>query len=329
MDDRQSLLLTRGRECILIEADALRATAEGLDSSFEQVVRRLEDVLGAGHKIIFSGIGKSAHIAQKLVGTFNSIGAPACFLDPVNALHGDLGLCAAGDAALLLSNSGGTEELVRLVPLLKRFSVHTIAITAAANSPLASACDDVLAYRVPAEACPLKLAPTASTAAALALGDALAMVLLEQRGFTREDFARLHPAGNLGRILLLRISDVMRSGDRFPCLHDTATTQEAILAMTRAKAGCLALVDAGTGRLTGVFTDGDFRRAALSNPDFPGRPVSDFMTRSPRTIRADALAVEALRIFEEARIDDLLAVDADGRPVGLVDGQDLPKLHLV
>jgi arabinose-5-phosphate isomerase len=329
MEAGQSLLLTRGRACILTEAEALRVTAERLDAGFARVVSRILETLATSHKVIFTGVGKSAHIAQKLAGTFNSIGAPACFLDPVNALHGDLGLCVGGDLALLLSNSGATEELIRLVPLLKRFGLGTVAITAGAGSALASTCDEVLLYHVPAEACPLRLAPTSSTTAALALGDALAMVLLEQRGFTQEDFARLHPAGNLGRILLLRVSDVMRTGDKFPSLPDICTVQDGIIAMTRAKAGCLALVDAASGRLSGVFTDGDFRRSALSGPGFLQQPVASFMTRTPKTIRVSALAVEALKVFEASKIDDLLVVDDENRPVGLVDGQDLPRYHLV
>ena len=289
----------------------------------------LDDAASAGRKIITAGIGKSGHIAEKLGGTFNSIGAPACFLDPVNALHGDLGLCAEGDCAILLSNSGTTEELLRLVPLLKRFGLRTIALTSQADSLLSRACDLALAYRVPAEACPLRLAPTASTTAALATGDALAMVLLEKRGFTRDDFARLHPAGNLGRSLLLRVSDVMRTGDRFACQPDTCTVQEAIVAMTRAKAGCIALVDPQDGRLSGVFTDGDFRRCALTGADFLSKPVATFMPRHPKAVRANALATDAVRIFEASRIDDLLAIDDDGRPVGVVDGQDLPQFRVV
>lgn len=329
MDAEQSSLLARGRECILTEARALEATAAALDATFVEVVHALEATLQAGRKLIVGGVGKSGHIAEKLVGTFNSIGAPACSLDPVDALHGDLGLCAEGDCALLLSNSGTTEELLRLVPLLRRFGVRTIALTSHGESPLARACDLALVYRVPAEACPLRLAPTASTTAALATGDALAMVLLEQRGFTRDDFARLHPAGNLGRTLLLRVSDVMRTGDRFPVQPDTCTVQDAIVAMTRAKAGCIALVDPADGRLSGVFTDGDFRRCALTGPDFLSQRISTFMTRQPRAIRADALAVDAVRLFETARIDDLLAIDAEGRPVGVVDGQDLPQFRVV
>jgi len=329
MNEEQSSLLARGRACIEIEAEALHATAASLDKSFSEVVGMLNRAIDGDRKIIFTGVGKSAHIAHKLVGTFNGTGAPACFLDPVNALHGDLGLCAEGDVAVMLSNSGATEELIRLVPILKRFGVAIIVITAKADSPLASGADAALCYRVPREACPLKLAPTASSTAALATGDALAMVLLELRGFTQEDFARLHPAGNLGRILLLRVSDVMRTGDRFPVVARNCSTQDAILAMTSAKAGCLALIDPVTKKLVGVFTDGDFRRSALSGSSFLEKPVETFMTRSPIVIREDALAVDALKVFESSKIDDLLVVDSEGRPVGLVDGQDLPRLHLV
>jgi arabinose-5-phosphate isomerase len=328
MEAEQSSLLARGRECILTEAEALQATAQALDGTFVQVLGVLRQALDAGRKVIFSGVGKSASIAQKLAGTFNSIGAPACVLDSVNALHGDLGLCADGDVAVLISNSGTTEELVRLVPLLKRFGLVTIALTSHGESTLAAGCDHALLYRVPREACPLALAPTASTTAALALGDALAMVLLEVRGFTRNDFARLHPAGYIGRTLLLRVAEVMRPGERLPQLPLTGTIQEAITAMTRAKAGCLAVLSPD-GRLAGVFTDGDFRRCAISTPDFLHKPVEAYMSRKPITVREDVLAVEALKIFEAYKIDDLLVVDADNRPVGIVDGQDLPKFHLI
>jgi len=329
METEQSSLLARGRECIEIEAAALHATAAALDESFLAAVDLLLRTHAAGRKIILTGLGKNAHIAQKLVGTFNSTGAPACFLDPVNALHGDLGMCAAGDAAVMFSNSGETEEIIRLLPLLKRNGLTTIAVTGKADSTLGTGADLALVYRVPHEACPLQLAPTASTTAALALGDALAMVLLERRGFTREDYANLHPAGNLGRILLVKVTDVMRTGDRFPVAPATCTTHEAIVEMTRAKAGCIALVDPDTGKLAGIFTDGDFRRSALKTPDFLQTPVSAFMTRTPVTVRDDTLAVDALKVFEQHDIDDLLVVDADNRPVGLVDAQELPRLHLV
>ena len=324
-----STTLRRGRTCLAIEAAALRATAAGLDENFVTVARAVASTITAGKKLIFTGVGKSAHIAQKLAGTFNSTGAISCFLDSTQALHGDLGLCDDGDLAILLSNSGQSGEMLRLLPLLKRFGLKTIALTGSPESELARGADLRLLYRVPREACPLKLVPTASTTAALALGDALAMVLLESRGLTREDFARFHPAGNLGLVLLLKVKDVMRTGERLPVAPDQATTQEAILRMTKAKAGSIALVNRRTGKLTGILTDGDFRRSALSGPDFLQQPVATFMTRTPRTIRDDALAVAALKLFEQHKIDDLIVVNRAGKPVGLIDGQDLPKLKMV
>lgn len=321
--------LARARRCFQIEGEALAATAKGLDREFVATVRAVEAVAAAGGKLVFSGVGKSAHIARKIAATFNSTGVAACFLDATQALHGDLGLCAEGDLAVMLSNSGQSEEVLRLVPLLKRFGVRIVAFTAQPDSDLARAADFKLLYRVPREACPLKLAPTASTTAALALGDALAMVLLESRGLTRDDFAKFHPAGNLGRVLLLRVRDIMRTADRLPVAPETVTLQEAILAMTKAKSGSIALVHPRTRRLTGILTDGDFRRSALSGPGFLKQPVATFMTRSPKTISADALGVEALRLFASLKIDDLIVIDPQGRPVGLVDGQDLPKFKIV
>jgi len=322
-------VLARARECIRIETEALTATAKNLGPEFVATARAVAGTVTDKRKLIFTGVGKSAHIAEKLCGTFNSTGVSSCFLDATQALHGDLGLVDEGDLAVLLSNSGQSEEIVRLVPLLKRFGVRIVAFTSNADSDLARSADYRLIYRVPREACPLRLAPTASTTAALALGDALAMVLLESRGITRDDFAQYHPAGNLGLQLLLRVRDIMRTGDRLPVAPDSVTTQDAILRMTKAKSGSIALVNQKTGRLTGILTDGDFRRSALTGPDFLRQPVASFMTRGPKTIRDDALGVDALRLFEAHKIDDLIVVDARGRPVGLIDGQDLPKLKIV
>lgn len=322
-------ILARARACIRIESAALTATARGLGLEFVETARTVVATIAAGNKLIFTGVGKSAHIAQKLAGTFNSTGVPSCFLDATQALHGDLGLCREGDLAILLSNSGQTEEILRLVPVLKRFGVKLVAFTGHPDSDLAKNTELRLLYRVRREACPLALAPTASTTAALALGDALAMVLLEERGLTRDDFAKYHPAGNLGRVLLLRVRDIMRSGARLPVAPDTVTTQEAILAMTKAKSGSIALVAKKSGKLTGILTDGDFRRSALTGTDFLNKPVATFMTNSPKVIAEDALGVDALRLFEIHKIDDLIVVDGRGRPVGLIDGQDLPKLKIV
>ncbi|MEO6003210.1 MAG: KpsF/GutQ family sugar-phosphate isomerase [Opitutus sp.] len=321
-------ILARARDCIRIESAALADTAKALGAEFVETVRAVEATIGDGGKLIFTGVGKSAHIAQKLTGTFNSTGVASCFLDATQALHGDLGLCAEGDLCILLSNSGQTEEILRLVPVLKRLGVKLVAFTGKADSDLVKNSDFRLLYRVRREACPLALAPTASTTAALALGDALAMVLLEARGLTRDDFAKFHPAGNIGA-LLLKVRDIMRSGERLPVAVETVTTQDAILAMTRAKSGSIALVHAKSGKLTGILTDGDFRRSALTGPDFLSKPVADFMTRNPKVISETALGVDALRLFESYKIDDLIVVNGRGRPVGLIDGQDLPKLKIV
>ena len=321
--------LARARTCIRIESAALGETARSLGAEFVATARAVEAVSAAGGKLLFSGVGKNASIAQKIAATFNSTGVASCFLDATQALHGDLGLCAEGDLAFLLSNSGQSEEILRLVPLLKRFGLRIVAFTGNAASDLARSADLRLLYRVSREACPLKLAPTASTTAALALGDALAMVLLEARGLTRDDFAKYHPAGNLGRVLLLRVRDIMRTGNRLPVAPEMISMQDAILAMTRAKSGSIALVSKKSGMLRGILTDGDFRRSALTGPDFLSQPVATFMTRSPKTIRDNALGVDALRLFEAHKIDDLIVVNARGKPVGLIDGQDLPKLKIV
>ncbi len=323
-------ILAKARQCLAIEREALEATAKVLDGSFVKAARAVEATVAAGRKLVFSGVGKNAHIAEKLTGTFNSIGVPSCFLNPTQALHGDLGLCAAGDLAVLLSNSGATPEMLRLLPLFEKFGLKTLALTGAADSELARGADFRLIYSAPREACPLALAPTASTTAALALGDALAMVLLESRGLTREDFAKFHPAGTLGLTLLLRVKDIMRKSDACPVLKEKETTvQEAIFTMTRAKAGAVALVDA-KGKLTGVFTDGDFRRSALNGgAAFLQKPVGGFMTRGGKTVAAEALAVEALKIFQQYKISDLFALDARDRPVGYIDVQDLPKLKML
>lgn len=321
-------VLARARTCIRIEAEALQDTAKSLGDDFVATARAVEATIARGRKLIFTGVGKSAHVAQKLTGTFNSTGVSSTFLDATQALHGDLGLCGEGDLAILLSNSGQTEEILRLIPILKRLGVEIVAFTSHADSDLAQNADHRLIYRVRREACPLELAPTASTTAALGLGDALAMVLLEARGLTRDDFAKFHPAGNLGA-LLLKVRDIMRTGDRLPISPENVTTQDAILAMTRAKSGSIALVHPKSGKLTGILTDGDFRRSALTGPDFLQQPVSTFMTRHPKVIAENALGVDALRLFQAHKIDDLIVINAQGRPVGLVDGQDLPKLKIV
>ncbi len=321
-------IISKGRRCIDIEADALRKTSEQLDGRFAQVASTVIETLNAGQKLIFSGVGKNAHIAQKLVGTFNSIGAPSTFLDPVNALHGDMGLCRKGDLLLAFSNSGETEELLRLVPALKRFDTQAIAVTAKPESTLCQLCDSSLVYSADKEACPLDLAPTASSTAAMAIGDALAMVVLEWRAFSRDDFQQFHPGGSLGKSLAASVDTIMRPTGQFAQLEDTATCRECLTQMTSPNSGCIALTD-GDGILSGVFTDGDIRRLLLEDSEFLDKPVSGFMIQSPITIPAGSLAIEALRIFEKRAIDDLIVVDGHNRPVGVIDGQDLTKVRMV
>jgi arabinose-5-phosphate isomerase len=322
-------ILASARKCIRLEQAALESTASALDESFCMVIKLLEAAILRGNKLVLTGVGKNVPICLKLAGTFNSTGVPTAFLDPNQALHGDLGLCAGGDLCLLFSNSGETEDLIRLIPSLKRLGLTTVAVTAVADCSLAGFCDHVLLYHYEQEACPLNLAPTASTSAALAMGDALAMVYLEIRGFSKEDFAKYHPAGSLGKALLLKVDEIMRTGNRFAKAEDTVSIREALLAITEARCGSIALFDPATRELTGVFSDGDFRRASLKDTDVLSLPVADFMTRNPKKVQSGALAVDALHIFESVSIDDLIVVDSGNHPVGLIDGQDMPKMRIV
>jgi arabinose-5-phosphate isomerase len=263
-----------------------------------------------------------------MAATFNSTGATSVLLDPANALHGDIGLLDDGDVVLALSYSGESEELLNLIAAVKRFPVQIIALTGAPKSSLAKLSDVVLNARVPKEACPFNLAPTASTTAMLALGDALAMALLQARGFKKKDFAKYHPSGAIGRALLLHARDIMRTGKRLATAPRTATVREALLVMTRAKCGSVCVLG-NTGTLVGVFTDGDLRRhMAKAGDAVLELPLNKVMTAKPIALREDALAVEALKIFNARKIDDLIVVNAQRKPVGLIDSQDLPKLKL-
>lgn len=318
----------KARRIIELEIRELRRLQERVGESFERAVLRMQECLAAGRKIVVCGVGKSGAIARKLAATLNSTGAPAVLLDVGDALHGDLGIVAEGDLAITLSYSGETSELLTLLPHLKRRQVTLLAITGNTASMLARHADIVLDARVEREACPLNLAPTASTTAMLVLCDALAMVLLEARGFGSEDFASLHPGGSLGRALLTRVSDVMRRDHRLALVRPGATVNEALQTMTRARSGAAVVADA-EGRLAGIFTHGDFVRAFQKDFGIANRPVSDFMTPHPVTIQADKLAVEVLSALERHPVDDLVVVDEAGRPVGLVDTQDLTRLQLV
>jgi arabinose-5-phosphate isomerase len=320
--------LAKAREVFAIELAALKAVRAQLDVSFTRAVQAIVEMLVQRRKIVVVGIGKSGNIGRKIAATLTSTGSTAVVLNSVNALHGDLGIINDGDVVLALSYSGESEELLNLLPALKRFSVKIITMTGNPRSTLARHSDLVLNVRVPREACPFNLAPTASTTAMLAMGDALAMVLLETRGFKKRDFARLHPGGSIGRSLLLLVRDIMRTGERNAVIASGRTVKEAIIAMTRAKSGSISVVDK-RGRLAGIFTDGDFRRHIERDAAVLGRPIDEVMTRRPVVVRDDQLAVEAVKIFNSREIDDLVVVDKGFRPVGLVDSQDLPKFKVM
>ncbi len=320
--------LTQARRVFDIELAALRAVRARLDDSFDRAVELTVETLQRRGKLVIVGIGKSGNIGAKLAATLTSTGSTSVVLSSVDALHGDLGIVNDGDLLLVLSYSGESDELVNLLPALKRFSVKLIAFTGNPKSTIARHSDVVLNVRVPKEACPFNLAPTASTTAMLVLGDALAMAVLEARGFTQKDFARYHPSGAIGRALLVQVKDIMRTGERNAVASQTLSVRDALMVMTKAKSGSLAIVDQ-RGKLAGVFTDGDFRRRMATDNDLLTRPLSEVMTRNPICIRDDALAAEALKIFIERNIDDLIVVNAKREPVGLVDSQDLPKLKLM
>ena len=320
--------LSQARKVFDIELAALKAVRAQLNESFDQAVNLIVEMLAHRRKIVVVGIGKSGNIGHKIAATLTSTGSTSVVLNSVDALHGDIGLVNDGDVILALSYSGESEELLNLLPGLKRFSVKIIALTGNPKSTLARHSDLTLNVRVPREACPFNLAPTSSSTAMLVLGDALAMAVLQARGFKQSDFARLHPSGAIGRAMLSKVGDIMRAGERNAVANENLTVKEALFTMTRAKSGSLSIVNA-RGRLVGVFTDGDFRRHMARDQQLLGQPLKQVMTRNPICIRDDALAAEALKIFNERNIDDLIVVNRKREPVGLVDSQDLPKLKIV
>jgi arabinose-5-phosphate isomerase len=320
--------LARARKVFAIELAALKAVRAQLDGAFSETVDLLVATLRQRAKIVVVGIGKSGNVGQKIAATLTSTGSLSVVLNSVDALHGDLGIVNDGDVILALSYSGESEELLNLLPALKRFSVKIVAVTGYPKSSLARHSDLVLKVRVPKEACPFNLAPTASTTATLVMGDALAMAVLQARGFKQQDFARLHPSGAIGRAMLLRVRDIMRSGPRNAVATEDLTVGAALDVMTKAKSGSLSVVNR-RGKLVGVFTDGDFRRHIVEDGRLLARLLREVMTCHPICIRDDALAAEALKMFKERNIDDLLVVNSKNEPVGLVDSQDLPKLKLM
>ena len=320
--------LVQARKVFDIEIAALKAVRAQLGASFDDAVETIAAALAQRAKIVVVGIGKSGNVGQKIAATLTSTGSTSVVLNSVDALHGDLGIVNDGDVILALSYSGESEELLNLLPALKRFSVKIISLTGNLKSSLARHSDIALNVKVPKEACPFNLAPTSSTTATLVMGDALAMAVLQARGFKQKDYARLHPSGAIGRAMLLKVGDIMRTGNRNAIADENLTVKEALLVMTRAKSGSLSVVNA-RGKLSGIFTDGDFRRHMAGDENLLSRPLIKVMTRNPVCIRDGALATEALKIFNERNIDDLIVVNAKREPVGLVDSQDLPKLKIM
>lgn len=313
------------RRVLGIEAAAIASLAERIDESFDDAVRLL---LACEGRVVVSGIGKSGHIARKTAATLASTGTPAFFLHAAEASHGDLGMVAESDCVVAFSNSGETDELLAIVPFVKRRGAKLIAITGQEDSTLASLADVHIDAHVDQEACSLNLAPTASTTAALALGDALAIALLDARGFGEDDFARAHPGGTLGRRLLTHVRDIMRTGDAVPVVRDDASLSSALLEISK-KGMAMTAVVSGDDRVEGIFTDGDLRRLIEKTQDFGNLRVADVMHRAPRTIGPDRLAAEAADLMEEHRINQLLVIDADGRIAGALHIHDLTHAKVI
>ncbi|MDE2294030.1 MAG: KpsF/GutQ family sugar-phosphate isomerase [Gammaproteobacteria bacterium] len=318
-------LIEAARRAISVEIDGLRAQLPRIGDAFAQACRVC---FGCRGRVVVTGMGKSGHVAGKIAATLASTGTPAFFVHPAEASHGDVGMIIRDDVLLALSNSGETDEVLTIVPVIKRLGVPLVAMTGSARSTLARAATVHLEIGVPAEACPLNLAPTASTTAALAVGDALAVALLKARGFTEEDFARSHPAGNLGRRLLLRVADVMRTGADVPRVAPETSLADGLLEISRKGLGMTAIVDPAD-RAIGVFTDGDLRRAIDRAVDLRATPIATVMTQNAKTVRSDTLAAEALLSMERHRITALLVVDPEDRVVGALNVHDLMRAGVV
>ncbi len=313
--------LRRAKDVLRIEAEAIRRLIPKLDAQF---ARAVEVIVGCKGRVVVTGMGKPGFIGQKFSATLSSTGTPSLALHPAEAVHGDLGRITKDDVIIALSNSGETPEITQLLPVIKQIGAHMIAMTGNARSTLARHSDLVIDVGVKREACTMNLAPTASTTAMLAMCDALAVVAAERRGFKERDFALFHPGGQLGRRLLLRVSDLMRTDRSHPVVREHTKVKDVLLAITNARAGSASVVDL-KGRLVGIFTDGDLRRHFETTLNLPELPVRKVMTPRPKTLSADRLAAEAIRMLREYRIDELVVVDDAGRPVGLLDVQDLLK----
>ncbi|MGI6495138.1 MAG: KpsF/GutQ family sugar-phosphate isomerase [Kiritimatiellia bacterium] len=325
----RSAWISRAREVMDIEIEGLQSARDALGESFLDAIGLFLEKNLAGGKIVVSGVGKSLHVAEKIAATLASTGSPSVHLNPMQAMHGDLGMVGPNDVLLAISFSGESEELLKVVPAVRRLGVPIVSLAGNPGSTLATCSDVAVTVSVAREACPFNLAPTTSTTATLAVGDAFAMVLMLARGFRREDYARFHPAGAIGRALLTRAGDIMRTGDHLACVEPSASVEQALFAMTHAKAGSACVADA-SGALRGIFTDGDLRRGlAKSGVGVLKRPVSDFMSADPIRVLDSQMAVDVLRILESHQIDDVPVVDASGKLVGCIDIQDLPRFKIL
>lgn len=313
------------REVFDIETRAVTEVAAGLDDTFNQAVRT---ILQSNGRVVITGMGKSGHIGRKIAASLASTGTPSFFIHPGEAAHGDLGMIVDGDVVLALSNSGENDEILAIIPAIKRKNVSLICVTAKADSSMARHADIHLRARVSQEACPHGLAPTSSTTAVLVLGDALMVALLRARAFTPDDFALSHPAGSLGKRLLLTVKDLMHQGADLPLVAENTGLQEAIVTMSEKGLGILVVTDAD-GRLSGVFTDGDLRRLFQTHDRIGGLVMADIMHRHPHTLAADKLAVEALKTMQEEKINGLIITDCTGRPIGALNMQDLLQARIV
>ena len=311
----------QGRRVLDIEAQAVKNLKRSVDDTFVEIVDAILDCTG---RIVMTGMGKSGFIAEKLAATLSSTGTPSFFLHPAEAIHGDLGMVQEEDIVIAISNSGETDEVLNILPVVKRIGAQIIAITGSLDSTMAENADYVLDSGVEEEACPMDLAPTASTTAALALGDSLAMALVAVRDFEPEDFALYHPGGSLGKRLLLTVDDVMHVRERNPVVSQDTTLKETLFKMTSTRMGAASVVDEA-GKLVGIIADGDIRRQLEKSADLLTRPVKELMTTDPVRITSDKLAAEALKIMQDREINDLPIVDKEDQPIGLINFQDLLK----
>ena len=323
--------IERAKEVFDVEIEGLKKTRDSLGDSFASAVELMLSTLASGGLVVVSGVGKNLHIAEKMSAIFASTGTRSIVLNPVQAMHGDLGMVSSRDVLVALSFSGESDELIRLIPAIRRHGLKVISMTGNPKSTLAEMSDVHLEIPCGKEACPFGMAPTNSTTSTMAMGDALAMVMIDAQKFPIEDYAMNHPAGAIGRALVMKVTDIMRTGERLATVAPSATVMEAVMAMTRAQGGS-ALVVGAAGELKGIFTDGDFRRLVAKTADCSAllaTAVESVMTAAPSFVREDAYAAELLKVFAKKRIDDLPVCDGSGRVVGLVDIQDLPKMKVL